>query len=258
LPAIYDAREFVQSGGLISYGPSLLAMQQRVAEYVDKIFKGAKPGDLPVEQPTKFELVINLKAAKALVAAGGVPSQLRTFFLEAGTLNSAPLHRRKHHRSAGEELLPVSLHKSGHHGLSGSCLLLTQSRHYAKNRLAPKCSKTLLRFSVQTCVGGGRSAFAASTKGIYSRHRRPARSCKVVVGSTQKGSELASYRSARVNPISASMRSSRSARCARSRRCLMAMAIPQTRCANPETNLSIDVYGTFAVTARPPFAKYEP
>ena len=66
LPAIYDAREFVQSGGLISYGPSLLAMQQRVAEYVNKIFKGAKPGDLPVEQPTKFELVINLKAAKAL------------------------------------------------------------------------------------------------------------------------------------------------------------------------------------------------
>ena len=66
LPAIYDAREFVQSGGLISYGPNLLAMQPRVAEYVDKIFKGAKPGDLPVEQPTKFELVINLKAAKAL------------------------------------------------------------------------------------------------------------------------------------------------------------------------------------------------
>ena len=66
LPAIYDAREFVQSGGLISYGPSLLPIQQRVAEYVDKIFKGAKPGDLPVEQPTKFELVINLKTAKAL------------------------------------------------------------------------------------------------------------------------------------------------------------------------------------------------
>lgn len=66
IPAIYDAREFVQAGGLISYGPSLLAMQQRVAEYVDKIFKGAKPGDLPVEQPTRFELVINLKAAKAL------------------------------------------------------------------------------------------------------------------------------------------------------------------------------------------------
>lgn len=66
LPAIYDAREFVESGGLISYGPNLLAMQQRVAEYVDKIFKGANPGDLPVEQPTKFELVINQKTAKAL------------------------------------------------------------------------------------------------------------------------------------------------------------------------------------------------
>ena len=66
LPAIYEAREFVDVGGLISYGPSLLAMQRRVAEYVDKIFKGAKPSDLPVEQPTKFELVINLKTAKAL------------------------------------------------------------------------------------------------------------------------------------------------------------------------------------------------
>jgi putative tryptophan/tyrosine transport system substrate-binding protein len=66
LPAIYDAREFVDSGGLISYGPNLLAIQLRVVEYVDKIFKGAKPGDLPVEQPTKFELVINLKTAKAL------------------------------------------------------------------------------------------------------------------------------------------------------------------------------------------------
>jgi putative tryptophan/tyrosine transport system substrate-binding protein len=66
LPAIYDAREFVDAGGLISYGPSLLATQLRVTEYVDKIFKGAKPGDLPVEQPTKFELVINLKTAKAL------------------------------------------------------------------------------------------------------------------------------------------------------------------------------------------------
>jgi putative ABC transport system substrate-binding protein len=66
LPAIYEAREFVDSGGLISYGPSLLPMQRHVADYVDKIFKGAKPGDLPVEQPTKFELVINLKAAKAI------------------------------------------------------------------------------------------------------------------------------------------------------------------------------------------------
>jgi putative tryptophan/tyrosine transport system substrate-binding protein len=66
LPAIYEIRQFVDAGGLISYGPSLPAMQRRVAGYLDKIFKGAKPSDLPVEQPTKFELVINLKTAKAL------------------------------------------------------------------------------------------------------------------------------------------------------------------------------------------------
>jgi putative ABC transport system substrate-binding protein len=66
LPALYEAREFVEAGGLICYGPSLLAIQRRSAAYVDKILKGAKPADLPVEQPTKFELVINLKTAKAL------------------------------------------------------------------------------------------------------------------------------------------------------------------------------------------------
>jgi putative tryptophan/tyrosine transport system substrate-binding protein len=66
LPAIYEAREFVESGGLISYGPNPVAIEQRAAEYVDKIFKGSKVADLPVEQPTKFELIINLKTAKAL------------------------------------------------------------------------------------------------------------------------------------------------------------------------------------------------
>jgi ABC-type uncharacterized transport system substrate-binding protein len=66
LPAIYEAREFVESGGLISYGPNPVAIEQRAAEYVDKIFKGSKAADLPVEQPTKFELIINLKTAKAL------------------------------------------------------------------------------------------------------------------------------------------------------------------------------------------------
>jgi len=66
LPAIYEIREFVDSGGLICYGPNLLAVSRRVAGYPDKIFKGAKPSDLPVEQPTKFELIVNMKAAKAL------------------------------------------------------------------------------------------------------------------------------------------------------------------------------------------------
>jgi putative ABC transport system substrate-binding protein len=66
LPTIYEFPEFVNSGGLICYGPSRLVIQRRAAEYVDKIFKGAKPADLPVEQPTKFEMLINMKAAKAL------------------------------------------------------------------------------------------------------------------------------------------------------------------------------------------------
>jgi len=66
VPAIYEAREFVAAGGLVSYGPSLVASQRRAAEYVDKIFKGAKPADLPVEQPVKFELLINMKTAKEL------------------------------------------------------------------------------------------------------------------------------------------------------------------------------------------------
>ncbi len=66
VPAMYESREFVDAGGLISYGPSLPALERRSADYVDMIFKGSKPGDLPVEQPTKFEMVIGMKAAKAL------------------------------------------------------------------------------------------------------------------------------------------------------------------------------------------------
>jgi putative tryptophan/tyrosine transport system substrate-binding protein len=66
LPAIYELRAFVEAGGLMAYGPRLVEMFRQVTVYVDKILKGAKPADLPVEQPTTFELVINLKTAQAL------------------------------------------------------------------------------------------------------------------------------------------------------------------------------------------------
>jgi putative ABC transport system substrate-binding protein len=66
LPAVYTHRELIDAGGLMSYGPSQADLNRHAATYVDKILKGAKPADLPVEQPTKFELVINVKTAKAL------------------------------------------------------------------------------------------------------------------------------------------------------------------------------------------------
>ena len=66
LPAIYGFREFVEAGGLMAYGTHLPDLSRRAATYVDKILKGTKPADLPVEQPTRFEMVINLKTAKAL------------------------------------------------------------------------------------------------------------------------------------------------------------------------------------------------
>ena len=66
LPALYEDREYVQDGGLISYGPNVAKMVGRVVPTVDKILKGAKPGDLPIEAPTEYELVINLTTAKTL------------------------------------------------------------------------------------------------------------------------------------------------------------------------------------------------
>ena len=66
LPTIYNSREYVEEGGLVSYGPNFVDLFRRAADFVDKILRGAKPGDIPVEQPTKFELVINLTTAKAL------------------------------------------------------------------------------------------------------------------------------------------------------------------------------------------------
>jgi len=66
VPAIFSDGRFVEAGGLMSYAPSFQDNFRRAAAYVDKILKGAKPGDLPVEQPTKFELVVNLKTAKAM------------------------------------------------------------------------------------------------------------------------------------------------------------------------------------------------
>ena len=77
LPAMYEVREFVNDGGLMSYGPSLTAMVRRVPVFIDKILKGTKPADIPVEQPTQFELVVNEKSAKTIGLAIPPPVLVR-------------------------------------------------------------------------------------------------------------------------------------------------------------------------------------
>ena len=66
LPTIFNVREFVEAGGLMAYGPNFLTLYRRAGDFVDKILRGAKPADIPVEQPTKFDLIFNLKTAAAL------------------------------------------------------------------------------------------------------------------------------------------------------------------------------------------------
>ena len=66
LPTMHGVRDYVEAGGLMSYGPNIVDQFRRAADYVDKILRGAKPGDIPIEQPTKFDLVINLTTAKTL------------------------------------------------------------------------------------------------------------------------------------------------------------------------------------------------
>ena len=98
MPALYSYREYVDAGGLLAYGPNDRTLFRRVAVYVDKILKGAKPSDLPVEQPTKFELVVNLKTAKTL----GTTCRLRSRSRRRGNRVS------NCHRVAGGSLIDLA------------------------------------------------------------------------------------------------------------------------------------------------------
>src|SRR5262249_45226676 len=118
LPAVYPLREYVDAGGLIAYGPNLADSYRRASAYVDKILKGAKPGDLPVEQPTKFELVINVKIAKALSLE--VPPSLLVRAAEVIEKPSpTPIHRCSLVRRMSQELAPLRKSRLGWHKRRG-------------------------------------------------------------------------------------------------------------------------------------------
>ena len=91
MPTVHPTREFVEAGGLLAYGPSLFALGERAGWYVDRILKGTKPVDLPVEQPTKFEVILNLKTAKALGLT--IPDKLLAVADEVIELTGASSYR---------------------------------------------------------------------------------------------------------------------------------------------------------------------
>jgi len=132
MPVIYSNREHIEAGGLISYGAHYPDLYRRAASYVDKIFKGAKPSDLPVEQPTKLEIVINVKAAKALGL--NLPLTL---------LGRADEDRMMGHDIGYWHLADIAAYpsdvrfrgKSGDGGKVSPSPLLTHSGHWVPNRV---------------------------------------------------------------------------------------------------------------------------
>ena len=111
LPAIYNARDHVEAGGLMSYGPNFPELYRRAADFVDRILRGAKPGDIPVEQPTNFDFVINLKTAKALgldfAADTARPRRRGDRMKRAASSSRCSAARRRRGRSAAQAQQPA-------------------------------------------------------------------------------------------------------------------------------------------------------
>src|SRR5262249_3560265 len=108
LPSLFGLIDFVEAGGLMSYGANDIERFRRVASFVDRILKGAKPGDLPVEQPTKFELVINLKTAKALGLT--IPQSL---LIRADQVIESGMPDQRGQLPSFARLLPAVLNRGG-------------------------------------------------------------------------------------------------------------------------------------------------